>query len=317
MNELILRKIMEYDTIILHRHTRPDGDCMGSQMGLKKILQASFPNKEIYAVGEETNTLYFLGRVDRIDDDIYKEALVILVDVANKVRISDQRFSLAKEIIKIDHHPKIEYICDVEWIDPSYSSVCAMLVDFWLHNQDKLKMTDDAARVLYYGMVTDTLRFTTTEVSSRTFNLASALLKFNFDIQEIYQNIYSEPLNINRFRGYISQNFTCTKNGLGYMKITKEICERFNVKSNICNITVGTMSNIDEVKIWFLAFYDEFTNGRIRISLRSRGLRINQYAEKYGGSGHETASGIIVDTFEIVDQMANDLDKYLEEEESH
>ena len=73
----ILGKIKEYDTIIIHRHVRPDGDCIGSQIGLKEIIKASFPNKKVYLVGEESEEFYYLGRMDKIDDSLYEHALVL------------------------------------------------------------------------------------------------------------------------------------------------------------------------------------------------------------------------------------------------
>ena len=90
MFKKILEKIKEYDTIIIHRHMRPDGDCIGSQMGLKYLLKASFPNKNIYAVGDDIPTyLRFLGENDVISDDTYKGALVISVDTSVDNRIYD------------------------------------------------------------------------------------------------------------------------------------------------------------------------------------------------------------------------------------
>ena len=53
MINAILNKIKEYDTIIIHRHIRPDGDCIGSQRALKEAIQLNFPNKMVYAVGDE------------------------------------------------------------------------------------------------------------------------------------------------------------------------------------------------------------------------------------------------------------------------
>ena len=105
LKKQILEKIKEFDTIIIHRHIRPDGDCMGSTIGLREILKASFPNKKIYSVGNnESDYLSFLGEEDEIDDSVYQDALVIIVDTATKERIFDNRYELGKFTIKIDHH---------------------------------------------------------------------------------------------------------------------------------------------------------------------------------------------------------------------
>ena len=56
----ILEKIKEYDTIIIHRHERPDGDCIGTQMGLKYVIEDTFPHKKVYAVGDMNQKLSFI-----------------------------------------------------------------------------------------------------------------------------------------------------------------------------------------------------------------------------------------------------------------
>ncbi len=310
--DFILNKIKDYDTIIIHRHIRPDGDCIGSQLGLKDIIKASFPEKKVFAVGEETTEFYALGRMDHIRDEQYENALVFILDVANVERISDNRYRKGNELIKIDHHPKIENTCSLEWIDTGYASCCEMIVDFYLQNKEELTLTASGAKVLYYGIITDTNRFKTEAVNHRTLSLASILLEYKFNKSEIYHSIYDEALNITRLRGYVASNFTCTSHGVGYIKIDKKLCDKYLVDSSISNVLVNTLSNTTLVKIYFVAIFDYKTN-RIRISLRSNGIPINQYAEKYGGGGHKFACGVIVNDFDIVDKLVKDLDNYLKE----
>lgn len=100
----IIQAIKDYDTIIIHRHVRPDPDALGSQGGLKEIIKASFPAKNVYIVGEDNPDLTYLVHMDKIDDKIYNNALVIVCDTANSPRIDDDRYHLGDKIIKIDHH---------------------------------------------------------------------------------------------------------------------------------------------------------------------------------------------------------------------
>ena len=76
----IYRKIKEYDTIIIHRHIKPDGDALGSQIGLKESLIATFPNKCIKVVGDVSERYSFIGEMDEIEDSLYENALVIVLD---------------------------------------------------------------------------------------------------------------------------------------------------------------------------------------------------------------------------------------------
>ena len=132
MKEKILETIKQYNTIIIHRHVRPDPDAYGSQGGLAEILKASFPEKSIYTVGKEEESLNFMRRLDEISDDTYKEALVIVCDTANQARIDDKRYKLGDKLIKIDHHPNEDPYGDLLWVDTTASSVSEMIYEFYL-----------------------------------------------------------------------------------------------------------------------------------------------------------------------------------------
>jgi phosphoesterase RecJ-like protein len=82
MFEQILSLVEKYQKIIIHRHKNPDGDALGSQIGLKLILRESFPDKEIYAVGDMTERYAFMVSepMDEIPDSTYEGALAILLD---------------------------------------------------------------------------------------------------------------------------------------------------------------------------------------------------------------------------------------------
>ncbi len=110
MKDQIIETIKQYDTIIIHRHVRPDPDAYGSQGGLAEVLKASFPNKTIYTVGQEERSLQYLRRLDEISDDTYNGALVIVTDTANQERICDQRYLSGDKLIKIDHHQNEDHM---------------------------------------------------------------------------------------------------------------------------------------------------------------------------------------------------------------
>src|SRR5690625_3118515 len=153
----IINYIKKFDRIIIHRHVRPDPDAYGSQAGLKEIIQTSFPDKEVSIVGEEDPYLHFLVRMDEISDEDYKDALVIVCDTANTSRISDERYTLAKSLIKIDHHPNDDPYGDVLWIDTNASSTSEMIYKLYLEAKaDGFQMNDEAARLIYAGIVGDT-----------------------------------------------------------------------------------------------------------------------------------------------------------------
>src|SRR5699024_7668907 len=185
----IIEKIKSYDTIVIHRHVRPDPDALGSQVGLQEIIKESFPEKNVYAVGKEDPSLYFFARMDEISDDIYKDALVIVCDTANTGRIDDSRHRLGKELIKIDHHPNVDAYGDIRWVDTDASSTSEMIYELYESNQDTLKINDAAARLIYGGIVGDTGRFLFSSTTKKTLLYAAELIEYDFDRQALYDGM--------------------------------------------------------------------------------------------------------------------------------
>ena len=163
----ILEKIKEYDTIIIHRHMKPDPDALGSQVGLKALLTHHFPEKTIKAVGFNEPTLTWMAEMDTVQDSDYQGALAIICDTANRPRIDDKRYEQAAFTIKIDHHPNDDIYGDLSWVDTSSSSASEMITLFAQENQ--LALSSEAARLLYAGIVGDTGRFLYPSTSARTF----------------------------------------------------------------------------------------------------------------------------------------------------
>ncbi|SFM08083.1 phosphoesterase RecJ domain-containing protein [Gracilibacillus orientalis] len=307
----IFEKMKQYDTIIIHRHVRPDPDAYGSQSGLAEIIKASFPDKNIYVVGEEEVSLSFLATMDNIKDELYSESLVIVCDTANQERISDQRFEQAKEVIKIDHHPVVDAYGDVQWVDVEASSTSEMIYHFYSEQKENgLKMTNRAAFLLYCGIVGDTGRFLFPSTTERTFRFVSELVAYDFDRTEMYEEMYKTNLNIARLKGYILQNISVSEAGVSYVKLTKDILNQFNVEASETSSIVGVLGDIEGIKVWVI-FVEE--DDVIRVRLRSKGPVINQVAGNYEGGGHPLASGAKIHQWETVDNVLADLEEVCKE----
>ena len=165
--EKILQKIKEYNRIMIFRHVRNDGDCVGASKGLKAIIQLSFPEKEVYLIDADTAAyLEFLGPEDApVPEEMYKDALGIVADTASEARISNKNYTLCKELIKIDHHLPLENYGDLIWVEEERSSCCEMVVAFYEEFRDKIVLNSTAATHLITGMVTDSGRFKYSVVS--------------------------------------------------------------------------------------------------------------------------------------------------------
>jgi phosphoesterase RecJ-like protein len=296
MKEQILDKIQQYDRIIIHRHVRPDPDALGSQGGLANVLKASFPSKEIYVVGEEDPSLTFLNKMDSIEDHLYEGALVIICDTANAPRISDSRYSLGDMTIKIDHHPNEDPYGDLIWVDTSASSVSEMIMEFYLFGKEKgLRLNDQAARLLYAGIVGDTGRFLYPSTSEKTHRFAALLLETGFSPSEIHESLYKSPEKLVRLNGYVLQHFSILDGHVGYIHLSKETLDEFNVNASEASLLVNSFSQVEGLLAWVF-FVDE--PDQIRVRLRSKGPIVNKIAAQFNGGGHPRASGATVYTKE-------------------
>lgn len=303
----ILTTIEQYDTIIVHRHVRSDPDAYGSQGGLVEILRASFPHKDIYAVGTPERTLAYLGQLDEIPDEAYKNALVIVCDTANEGRICDRRYKLGEKIIKIDHHPNEDQYGDLSWVDTNASSTSEMIYELYLAGKEKgLILNAKAARLIFAGIVGDTGRFLFPNTSPKTFRYVSELIRYEFDRDELYNRMYERERNVIKLQGYVMQNFDIRPSGAASIKLKKEDLEKFDVEPAEASLLVNSLRNIKGVVAWCFFIEEE---DQIRTRLRSKGPVINTIAKKYNGGGHPLAAGASIYQWEDAEQVMHDLDE--------
>ena len=287
ITEEILLMIKQYDRIIIHRHMRPDPDALGSQCGLAEILRGSFPEKDVYQVGGPVEGLAFLAEMDEISDVLYNGALVIVTDTANAPRISDDRYRLGDKLIKIDHHPNDDPYGDLLWVKTQASSCSEMIADFAF--AENLTVTENAARLLYGGIVGDTGRFLYPATTSHTLQVAAKLLDFGFDATRLNREIDQISLDVAKLSGYLYQNLQIDENGAGYVFLDQAILNKYGIKDSDTAALVPLPGTIDAVLAW--AIFVEQPDGYYRVRLRSKGPVINELAKRYHGGGHPLASG--------------------------
>ena len=297
MNEnmqIILDKIKAYDKILIFRHFRPDGDAVGSTKGLAAILRLTFPEKKIYLQNADfSNYLAFLGGEDKIlPDEEYADALGIVLDTATAKRISNQKFSLCKELIKIDHHIPVESYGNAEWVEEERSSTCEMVAAFYDAFRTELKIDKEAATYIYAGMVTDSGRFRFRSVSGETMRLAGLMLDQGIDVDTMYAHLYLRDFDSFKFEAYAHKKMKMSENGVVSLFITKAMKKKFHLSNEEASASVSYMESIKNSLIW-IAFIDN-GDGSIRVRLRSRFVTVSELAERYHGGGHACASGATV-----------------------
>lgn len=292
VKKAILEKIREYKSIIISRHVRPDGDALGSTLGLARILRLTFPEKQVYVVnGDYAEYTAFLGNEDaQPDAACYAGSLAIVIDTATPDRISNKSWQSAREVIKIDHHIDIAPYGDIAWVEEHRSSACEMIADFYMTFREELKIDREAATCIYAGMVTDSGRFRFRSVSGETLRCAAALLDLGVDTDTLFAHLYLEKLDAFRFRAYVYENIKMTPHGVAYIYVDRAMKERFSLTDEEASNVVSCLDSIKGSIIW-LAFIDNADGATIRVRLRSRFVTVDKLANKYRGGGHDCASG--------------------------
>ena len=307
MFEQIFQAIQEFDRIIIHRHNNPDGDALGSQIGLKHILKHNFPHKEVLMVGDDAGHYGFMDDsvMDEVPDEAYQGALAIILDTSAKKLISDHRYPMAAKTARMDHHIFVEQIADIEVTDTTFESCCGLITAFAL--ESGLELNSLAAKSLYTGMVTDSGRFRYDSTSSKTHRMAAHLLEQKFDTNEIYRNLYSDDFARIQLRAKFVLKIQFSPKNVAYMYTTRE--ELAQLDEDIFTISrgmVNTLSDMAGVTCW--ANFTETDRG-VLCELRSSLHNIQPIAVKYGGGGHAKACGATVANRETVMAMLADLDE--------
>ena len=301
----ILSKIQQYDSIIILRHVRPDPDAIGSQAALKELIHTWAPGKTVYLGGETEPSMTFLAEMDDIPDDVFPKSLIIVCDTANQARIDGERYIKGKEWIKIDHHPVVDDFGAISFVDETASSTCELIYELFLEaEKDGAVMTPEMARLLYAGIVADTGRFRFSNTRDQTFLAAARLVQEDFSKEELYNGMYATNLRLLRLEGFVLSEMTLSPEGAGYIYLTKEVLQKFNVSSQEASAIVNTFSTLEGLKSWVFFVEEEEL---IRVRLRSKGPAVHKLAENYNGGGHAMASGATVYSWEEADNLLEEL----------
>ena len=306
--------ITQYDTIIIHRHSNPDGDAIGSQVGLKHAIQCTFPNKKVYVVGDDAGRFGFVPdcAMDVVSDQTYADALAIVLDSSATHLISDNRYTTAKATLRFDHHIFCEKICDVECVDTTFESCCGVICDFV--RKCGFLLDDVGATALFCGMVTDSGRFRYDCTTSKTFDNASYLLQYNVDTNTIYNNLYSDDWDRISLRAEFILRVQFTDKHVAYLYNEKPLVDSYKAKGvtefAISRGMVGVMSDVKGVDVW--VNFTETDDG-VLCEIRSSKYNINPVAVKYGGGGHAKASGATLPNKQTAMALLEDLNKIVGE----
>ena len=306
----IYKKIKKANMIIIARHVGPDPDALGSTLGLKQVIIDNFPDKKVYVIGSPAAKFRYIGELDKLPEN-FDDALLIVTDTPDHKRVDGLDPRRIKNSIKIDHHPYVETMCELEWIDDKASSASQMVLELAFNTS--LKITKEAGEKLYIGLVADTNRFMFSYSNSKTFAIVSRLLKeTDIDITEIYNKLYLRPYKEIKFQGYMAEHYQITSNKVGYLIVHDETLKDYNVDAATPGNMINSFNHINEMLVWVTATEDKDL-GTYRVSIRSRGPIINEVAASHGGGGHIYASGTRLKNEEEIMSLVQDLDEVSKE----
>ena len=307
MEQKILELIRKYNKIVIARHIGGDPDALGSTFALKEIIEANFKEKKVIVVGASISKFKFFGSHEKMTDDMYEDSLLITLDVPDIKRIDGTDITKFKDVVKIDHHPEIDKFSNYEFIDIDASSACELVARICYNNN--LYIPKHAAQIIFMGITADTNRFLFGANKPDTYEIVLNLIKKNhIDPNELYEIVYKRDMSEVRLEGLISLNMKLTKNGLGYVKITDEDLKKYGIDSAYIGGIMNNYNFINCLVCWSV-FTEDKRNNVIRVSARSRGVKINKLFEQYNGGGHVYACGAKLQSFAEADEIIDKLDE--------
>lgn len=285
-------------SVAITGHLRPDGDCVGSALALYNYLLLNFPDIETDVFLEKpTDKLAFIKNFDKINSeyDLDREYdLMFCLDSASLERIgkAERYFKTAGHTVNIDHHISNPEFADENYVFGGGSSCCEFLYGF----MEPDKIDRDIAIALYTGIIYDTGVFKYPSTTPQTMRVAADLMEFgiptNFIVDESF---YAKTYDENRIFGYAVLNSTLVCDGkIIYSYVTKDTLKQFGVSGRELE---GVIAQLRLTKGTQCAIcFHEIDNHHYKVSFRSNEeVDVNALAMKFGGGGHERASGATMD----------------------
>ncbi|MBQ6335199.1 MAG: bifunctional oligoribonuclease/PAP phosphatase NrnA [Erysipelotrichaceae bacterium] len=310
MYKEVLDQLLKYDKISIFRHQRPDGDCMFSALALESFIKDNFPDKTVKIAGEDIYDL--VSRNDKLSDRYIKESLAFIVDTSNETRIDDQRAMKARFKIKMDHHPLLENYGDINIIEPKTSACCELIAKILFSKDFKgYEISRKTCEYLYCGIISDTINFRTTNVTTDTFSIASKLVKVgDLQISELVEFVMDKSLDSFQKAAKIVSKLKL-RGSFGYIFLKLSDLEKIGVSQIEAKNNIDEIGKIKELNIWSVAI--ETKDKLIDCSVRSKkGFIVNQLCARYGGGGHANAAAVknlskkdFKRFYEELDNMAN------------
>ncbi|HVV00924.1 MAG TPA: bifunctional oligoribonuclease/PAP phosphatase NrnA [Verrucomicrobiae bacterium] len=295
MIDKIIEAIRANQTFCIVGHVRPDGDCVGSQLGLTLALlrqgkkavcwnEDSIPQKYVFL---DPDNLFQTPKAGQHFD------CVIATDAASFERLGSvaPRIESRKLFINIDHHESNTRYADINWVSAREASTGELI--YKLLKAAKWPITKPIADCLFTAVSTDTGSFQYANTRPGTYNVAGDLVRRGADLAKICDEVYqSYPLSRARLLRHLYSRFRLAhQNQIAWFWLKKRDLARTGAQTNDSEGLIDHIRAIDPVVV--ACVFEEIEPKLTRISLRSKSdkINVNEIASEFGGGGHSAAAG--------------------------
>lgn len=307
-------------TVAIAGHVRPDGDCVGSCLGMYQYLTENFQHlKEVTVYLEEIGECYrFLKGADKVCTSYDREMsydLFIALDCGDKERLGKAKkyFETAKKTISIDHHISNCGYAQINHVVPDASSTSELVFDVI----DQQKITKEVAEALYMGIAHDTGVFQYTCTSPKTMRIAAQLMEKGIHFSQILdETFYSKTYVQKQILGRALLESMLLLDGKCIVSVIhqKEF-DFYNVKPSDLEGIVSCLRTTKGVEVAIFMYQNDIQ--QYRVSMRSNGkVDVNQIASYFGGGGHMMAAGCTMQgsMYDVINNLTGHIERQLNQE---
>lgn len=317
----MLNKVLKNkNSVAIGGHIRPDGDCVGSCMGLALYLRENYPEISVDVYLEKIPEKFlFLSDTDKIKNEIEDKVydLFICMDCGDEDRLgfSLPAYQNAKQTFCVDHHVSNKGYADTNVIEADASSTSELVY----HLLDREKISKHVAEALYMGIVHDTGVFQYSCTSPRTMRTAADLMEKGIDAPQIIEDTYYEKtykqnhvLGRALMESFLFQDGKCI---VSYIR--KKEMDFYEITSADLDGIVSHLRNTKGVEV--AIFIYELQPNTYKVSLRSRDqVDVSKIAQFFGGGGHKKAAGFTLSgsPHDVINNISMQIACQLENEKS-
>lgn len=288
----------QHESFVLISHVRPDGDAIGSQIGLGFALMAAGKNVRLINEDGLPENLAFLpgsGKIETPPDEPLDVEVAIALDTATKPRLGERALhaaSKAKLWLNIDHHISNPRYGDINYVDATSPATGQIVYE--ILTTLGLPLPAESRDAIYTAVSTDTGSFQYPSTTAKTYEMGADLIRRGLDVGAINTSIYdSHPYRrVELMRALLNTLELCADGAVASWELRDSTRRELDLRPEDSEGLIDIIRAIRGVRV--AAFFEELPDGKIRVSMRSKDSSVNvcEIAMEYGGGGHALAAGI-------------------------